>query len=87
GTLETFFFFLDSGSNGRVSARFDFLVGLLEVENHKIVELGVEQFTLASVYQTIHRLDWISLLVADARKVDSLNVPNIASLKQYLENA
>jgi glucose/mannose-6-phosphate isomerase len=87
GTLETVFFFLDSGSNGRVSARFDFLVGLLEVENHKIVELGVEQFTLASVYQTIHRLDWISLLVADARKVDSLNVPNIASLKQYLENA
>lgn len=87
GTLDTVFFFLDSGSNARVSSRFDFLVGLLEVENHKIVEMGVESFTLASVYQTIHRLDWISLLVADYRRVDSLNVPNIASLKSYLENA
>ena len=87
GTLDTVFFFLDSNSNARVTARFDFLVGLLEVENHKIIELGVEKFTLASVYQTIHRLDWISLLVADARKVDSLNVPNIASLKEYLANA
>jgi len=87
GTLDTVFFFLDSNANSRVSARFDFLVGLLEVENHKIIEMGVEQFTIASVYQTIHRLDWISLLVADAKKVDSLNVPNIASLKSYLENA
>ncbi|MCG9881296.1 MAG: bifunctional phosphoglucose/phosphomannose isomerase [Bacteroidia bacterium] len=87
GTLDTVFFFLDSGSNARVSSRFDFLVGLLEVENHKIIEMGVETFNLASVYQTIHRLDWISLLVADYRRVDSLNVPNIASLKSYLENA
>jgi glucose/mannose-6-phosphate isomerase len=87
GTLDTVFFFLNSHSNSRVASRFEFLGSLLEVENHKIVELGVENFTLATVYQTIHRLDWISLLVADARKVDSLNVPNIASLKEFLENA
>lgn len=87
GTLDTVFFFLNSNTNSRVASRFEFLGSLLEVENHKIVELGVENFTLATVYQTIHRLDWISLLVADARKVDSLNVPNIASLKEFLENA
>lgn len=87
GTLDTVFFFLYSNSNQRVGSRFEFLGSLLEVENHKIVEIGVEQYNLASVYQTIHRLDWISLLVADHRKVDSLNVPNIASLKEFLENA
>lgn len=87
GTLDTVFFFLNSNSNSRVSSRFEFLTGLLEVENHKIIEMGVEEFTLASLYQMIHRLDWISLLVADHRKVDSLNVPNIASLKEFLENA
>jgi glucose/mannose-6-phosphate isomerase len=85
GTLDTVFFFLNSNSNPRVGSRFDFLAGLLEVENHKIIEMGVEEFTLASVYQTIHRLDWISLMVADFRKVDSLNVPNIASLKEFLD--
>ncbi len=87
GTLDTVFFFLNSNSNARVGSRFEFLTGLLEVENHKIIEIGVEQFTLASVYQTIHRLDWISLFMADYRKVDSLNVPNITSLKEFLENA
>lgn len=86
GTLDSVFFFLNSHSNERVGARFDFLTGLLEVEYHRIVEFGTEQFNIAAVYQTIHRLDWISLLVADFRRVDSLNVPNIASLKEYLEN-
>ena len=85
GTLDTVFFFLNSNTNPRVVARFEFLTGLLEVENHKIVELGTETFTLASVYETIHRLDWLSLFVADAHKVDSLNVPNIMSLKEYLD--
>jgi len=85
GTLDTVFFFLNSNSNPRVVSRFEFLTGLLEVENHKLIEIGVEEFTLASVYQTIHRLDWISLFIADHKKVDSLNVPNIASLKEFLE--
>lgn len=85
GTLDTVFFFLNSNTNPRVGSRFEFLNGLLEVEYHKVIELGVEQFTLASLYQTIHRLDWLSLYVADHRKVDSLNVPNIASLKEFLD--
>lgn len=84
GQLETVFFFLNSNSNERVTTRFEFLNGLLEVEYNKVIEVGISQFTLASVYQTIHRLDWLSLFVADERKVDSLNVPNISSLKEFL---
>ncbi|MBC7384033.1 MAG: bifunctional phosphoglucose/phosphomannose isomerase [Bacteroidia bacterium] len=84
-TLDSVFFFLNSNTNPRVAARFEFLAGLLEVENHKIVEIGVEQFSITAIYETIHRLDWVSLLVADSLKADSLNVPNIKSLKEYLD--
>jgi hypothetical protein len=59
--------------------------GLLSVENHKIVQLSIDDFNLKSVYEIIYVLDWVSLFVADLRKVDSLNVPNIASLKEFLE--
>lgn len=85
GTLDSVFFFLNSNSNAQVSSRFEFLTGLLEVENHRIIELGMEEFSLTAVYKLLHQLDWISLLVADYRKVDSLNVPNISSLKEFLE--
>ncbi|MFN4083319.1 MAG: bifunctional phosphoglucose/phosphomannose isomerase [Bacteroidia bacterium] len=87
GQLDSVFFFLNSNSNSRVSSRFEFLNSLLEVEYNTVIEIGLNQITLASIYQTIHRLDWLSLYVADYRKVDSLNVPNIASLKEFLENA
>lgn len=59
--------------------------GLLEKENHKVMNIELEQYNLLSVYETIYRLDWLSLLVADQRGVDSLNVPNIMSLKEYLD--
>ena len=51
----------------------------------KKLQLNFTAFNLEAVYEMIHRLDWLSLYVADYRKVDSLNVPNIASLKEYLE--
>lgn len=86
GVLPSVYFFLDSGRNERVSARFEFLTNLLEVENHKVVALIADEFSVRVVYQIIHRLDWLSLYLADFRKVDSLNVPNIASLKAFLEN-
>jgi len=57
---------------------------LLEVENHKVIIMQLEHYNLLSVYELIHRLDWVSLMVADERRVDSLNVPNIMSLKEYL---
>jgi glucose/mannose-6-phosphate isomerase len=86
GTLDTVFFFLNSNSNPRVSARFEFLASLLEVEHHKVIEMGLSNFSMEGVYKTIYRMDWLSLFVADHRKVDSLNVPNIASLKEFLSN-
>ncbi len=85
GVVPSIFFLIDSGRNQRVSARFEFLTNLLEVENHKVVNMAVDEFDLSAIYEINHRLDWLSIYVADERKVDSLNVPNIASLKEYLD--
>lgn len=83
-TLDSVFFVMNSSQNERVNLRFDFITGLLEVENHKVLTMQLEQYNLMSIYELIHRLDWVSLMVADERRVDSLNVPNIMSLKEYL---
>lgn len=83
-TLDSVFFVMNSNQNERLNMRFDFISGLLEVENHKVLIMQLEQYNLLSVYELIHRLDWVSLMVADERRVDSLNVPNIMSLKEYL---
>lgn len=85
GVLDSVFFLLNSNQNDRVTARMGFISGLLEKENHKVIQVELEQYNWLSVYETIYRLDWLSILVADHRGVDSLNVPNIMSLKEYLE--
>jgi len=87
GTLNTVFFFLDSQQNDKITSRFDFLTGLLEVENHKIVHLPIDEFNVKSVFEIIYTLDWVSMLIADHLRVDSLNVPNITSLKEFLDHS
>ncbi len=84
GQLESVFLLIDSQQNERVSSRFEFLGNLLEVENNKVVTIPVDHFNIASVYEIIFMLDWLSLYIADYRRVDSLNVPNIMSLKEFL---
>ncbi len=85
GQLDTVFFFIDSMQNERVSSRFEFLANLLAVQNNRVVHMDMETFDIQSVYETIYTLDWVSIFVADYRRVDSLNVPNIASLKEFLD--
>ena len=85
GQLDTVFFCVDSLQNERVSSRFEFIGSLLSVENNKVVNLNMDNFSIQSVYEVIYLLDWVSIYVADHRRVDSLNVPNIASLKEFLD--
>jgi len=87
GQMDTVFFFLNSHQSERITARFEFLNSLLEVEYNTVIEIGLNNLSLAGIYQTIHRLDWLSLYLADYKKVDSLNVPNIVSLKEFLDKA
>ncbi|TAE89783.1 MAG: SIS domain-containing protein [Bacteroidetes bacterium] len=87
GTLDSVFFLLNANQNDRVTSRFEFMNGLLEVQNHKIVSIDLEAYNWLNIYQLIYRLDWLTLFVADERRVDSLNVPNIKSLKEFLDPA
>jgi glucose/mannose-6-phosphate isomerase len=85
GRLNTVFFIIYSLTNERCTPRFEFLTNLLELENHNVINFVTDSFNLQNVYETIFIMDWVSLLVADHRRVDSLNVPNIMSLKEFLE--
>jgi len=84
GQMESIYFFIHKNADSRVASRFDFLNNLLEVENNKIIPVLLEEINITTVYETIHTLDWLSLYIADFRRVDSLNVPNIMSLKEFL---
>lgn len=85
GQLDTVFFCIDSMSNERVSSRFEFIENLLAVQNNKVVHMNMDDFSIQSVYELFYLLDWVSIFVADHRRVDSLNVPNISSLKEFLD--
>lgn len=87
GQMESVYFFIYKNAGDRVSTRFEFVSSLLEVENNKIVPVLLDEFCITTVYESIFTLDWLSLFVADMRRVDSLNVPNIMSLKEYLSQA
>ncbi len=84
GQLESIFFLLDSQQHPRVSSRFEFISNLLEVEYNKVIHVPVDDASYKSIYELIYMLDWLSIYIADFRKVDSLNVPNIMSLKEFL---
>jgi glucose/mannose-6-phosphate isomerase len=85
GRLDSVFFFIHSHQHERIDARFEFLTNLLEVENHKVVHFTTESFGIRQVFELNYTLDWLSLHIADQRRVDSLNVPNITSLKEFLD--
>lgn len=86
GQLQTIFFLLHGDTHERVSGRFDFLNSLLEVENNKVIHLISAEDSIASLYKIIFRLDWLSLAIARGKRVNALTVPNIASLKEFLEH-
>ncbi len=85
GNIPSVYFFLRSGNNQRIESRFDFLTSLLEVEYHKVINLVLDEYDLGSVLALIYRLDAFSLLLADVRMVNAIEVPNISSLKEFLE--
>ena len=84
--LPTNFVMLYSEENPRVGARFDFLISHLELENNKVLPLQIPEYTLYSIFDVIHRLDWVSVLSAREVDGDLMNVPIITNLKEFLSN-
>ena len=42
---------------------------------------------ITHVLRTIFTLDWVALLMADAKQVDASEIPNIQTLKRVLDEA
>lgn len=87
GKKDSVFFFINSNSNERTSLRYKFLADLLKKNGNNLIELNINGHSLSSILETIYVLDWLSLLIADARKVNSSLIENINALKNYLGKA
>jgi hypothetical protein len=86
GQLDSVFILIYGMVHDRTDARFEFIHNLLEVEHNTVIPIALDEHSIYVLYQIIYVLDWLSLYIADLRRVDSLNVPNIKSLKEFLDS-
>jgi len=84
--MDTNFIFLYCEKNARVAARFDFLMGHLEMDNNKVLPLQIPQYDLYTIYDVIYRTDWVSVMMANELGAPLMEVPMISELKDYLSN-
>lgn len=84
--MDTNFVFLYCDKQPRVAARFDFLMGHLEIENNKVLPLLIPEYSIYTLYDVIYRLDWVSVLMANELDAPLMEVPMISELKDYLSN-
>ena len=84
--LDTNFIMLYSNKNPRVSARFDFLISHLELDNNTVLPMQIPEYTLQSIFDVIYRLDWVSVMLANELGSDLMNVPIIMNLKGFLSD-
>lgn len=84
GKVDTNFIFLNSNTNERVDTRFEFLNGLLEKDNNKVVHIMVEEPTLKMIFAIIHKLDWLSIRISEETNQNPMEIENIISLKDFL---
>lgn len=84
GQLPSNFIVLNSNSNERVSARFDFVIALLERENNKVAVFETDRLDIATLFEMIYVLDWFTIYITEPLKVDPMEIANIMSLKEYL---
>jgi len=84
--INSHFIMIDSRLNEKISYRFQFLKELLESHNNSVSFLNIDGFTLREIYHLIYKLDWFSLLIAEAKNKKSDEIENINKLKTFLSN-
>jgi len=75
---------LNGCSNERVDLRFEFLKNILKKNNILFSSIAFDGKVLSEIFKVVHILDWFSILLSDANKVDNMYVNNISELKKYL---
>jgi glucose/mannose-6-phosphate isomerase len=86
GKLDSIFLFLNSHVHPRTELRFKFVKGVLQDAGNKIFELDITGNALQPMLETIYVLDWLSLVIAEYKEVNSINIKNINALKEFLSN-
>ena len=84
GRLNTNFVFIYCDNNPRVTARFDFITSHLELENNKVLNMLIPEYSIFSIFDITYRLDWVSLFLGDEHGFDPMKIKNIMDLKEYL---
>lgn len=82
--LQTNFMLLYTEENLRVGSRFDFIAGHLEMDNNKVLPLGIVDYDLYTVFDVTYRLDWFSVIAANELEANSMEVPVLTALKEYM---
>lgn len=82
---DTNFIFLNSASNPRVSARFEFLEGVLTDLGNKVYKYPVSDASLSSIFEAIHATDWLSIWASNDKGADNMQVGIITRLKAHLD--
>ncbi|MCB9251903.1 MAG: SIS domain-containing protein [Flavobacteriales bacterium] len=86
GKLQTNFIFLYCDLNERVHARFDFLTSHLEMDNNKVLNMLIPEYSIPVIFDVIYRLDWLSIFLGAEHGYDPMQIKNIIELKDYLSN-
>lgn len=85
GVRESNFIFIYTHQNPRVKARFEFMAELFKSSGYTFSSFVIPEWNMQSMFETIYVLDWLSLILADAKGVNSVQIPNINALKGYLD--
>lgn len=83
-TSDTNFIFVNSGSNARINARFQFLKSHLNSLNNKIYEFEAGNVGLKSLFHFIHATDWLSIHLSNIKGENNMEVGIISRLKKFL---
>ena len=84
GKLDSVFIFINSKIQPRTNLRFKFLKGVLEENGNIVHEVNLNGPGISDALECIYTLDWVSLLVADHKGLNSTLIKNINALKDYL---
>lgn len=86
GPTSSNFIFLNGNIHERVSLRFDYLRKVVQKTGDSLYELTLNGRDLRQIIETIYVLDWLSLMIADAKEVNSVRIDNIEGLKKFLSD-
>jgi glucose/mannose-6-phosphate isomerase len=84
GKLDSIFIILNAHTHIRTGLRFSFLQDLLSREGNMVLEMSLDKDSLTDILQKSYILDWVSLLLAEHKNVNSSDIRNINALKDFL---